>query len=1055
MSSPHRLLLASAGTGKTWQLTTHYLNLVLRGVEPERILATTFTRKAAGEILGRVLERLAEAAQDEAAAQTLGADVGLPDLNARACRTRLVELAQSLHHFRIQTLDAWFAHIGRLFASELGLPPDWRIGDEAEERRVRSDALVDSLSDGDDGEWLVLLRALASGEGDLRVHAALLDHVRTGSNVADGIPDEAWNVPTVPADVADGVFGEALNALELAELPTNAKGKVNGHWDRARLGLLEVLRAGDWIKLLKNGFVRYGPDPLPYHKLEYSDELLAIFDVVMRRGRHHVMAGVAGRNAALRDLLARFRTVHARHQWDSRTLRFDDVGAALARSSDDGFELNPIELAFRLDARIGHLLLDEFQDTAPVQWTVLRPLVENITAEGDGERTFFCVGDEKQSIYGFRGGEPRLLASLPEELGLVGEPQDMSRRSATVVLETINQLFAKVDRLSTLGESEPLRLAAEEFAGRFREHTAFDATAPGAAYLWQAPQPADPSDGDDGDTDGDIDEDGRKLRDAEQALAFAVDHVAALHAATPHARIGVLFRRNTLLAKFVRALELRGVPASGEGGSSLTDAAPVLAAIAALHLADHPSDSAAAHHVATSCLADVIGMPPKPDRAQAEAVARQVRRRYAEEGPGALLASWATAVRASQDAYGLQRFEQVIDLAYEVAPSVMGRPSALVRRIRDAKHEDLRPGAVRAMTIHKSKGLEFDAVVLPELSFELLGMAPNLLIARPRSTEPVTAVSTYVAKEILAHSEELTALNTETRRREAVDDLCVLYVALTRARHRIDMILPAKMPKLCYGQLLLDAFATEDPDDSGLLWKHPDSADAWMPSASQSDEVPEPRPEPELKLGAGRGRRHRARRTASGQKGSRVRRGADLLQRYGQDARRRGTLVHRLMAQVEWLEAFDLGDDVLLAHLRDEDPDASAGAQNEALTLFRDALAMPGIQDLLTRGDSSAEDLEVRNERNFHESVAGEDGDALWTGAMDRVVIRRKDGRIVSADIIDHKTDDPAGGLEPLIEQYRSQMESYRAVLAHQLDLDPDCIRCRLAFLRVGEVRDV
>ena len=87
MSAPaHQLILASAGTGKTYQLTNQLLRLLFREVEPERILATTFTRKAAGEILERALERLVEGAEEPAKLKELSAALELPDLTADRCR---------------------------------------------------------------------------------------------------------------------------------------------------------------------------------------------------------------------------------------------------------------------------------------------------------------------------------------------------------------------------------------------------------------------------------------------------------------------------------------------------------------------------------------------------------------------------------------------------------------------------------------------------------------------------------------------------------------------------------------------------------------------------------------------------------------------------------------------------------------------------------------------------------------------------------------------------------------------------------------------------------
>ncbi|MGE3777970.1 MAG: UvrD-helicase domain-containing protein, partial [Pirellulaceae bacterium] len=100
----HRVIRASAGTGKTFQLSLRYLQLLLQGVPPEQILATTFTRKAAGEILQRIVVRLAQAALDPLHSDELARFLNMPDLGCDACLAALHHLLRNLHRLRIGTL---------------------------------------------------------------------------------------------------------------------------------------------------------------------------------------------------------------------------------------------------------------------------------------------------------------------------------------------------------------------------------------------------------------------------------------------------------------------------------------------------------------------------------------------------------------------------------------------------------------------------------------------------------------------------------------------------------------------------------------------------------------------------------------------------------------------------------------------------------------------------------------------------------------------------------------------------------------------------------------
>jgi ATP-dependent helicase/nuclease subunit A len=123
MTFGHVMIRASAGTGKTYQLSNRYLGLVASGVPPEAILASTFTRKAAGEILDRVLVRLADAALNEVACRDLADALGDMSLKPARALDVLAHLVKQLHRLRISTLDSVFAQMATSFSLELGLPP--------------------------------------------------------------------------------------------------------------------------------------------------------------------------------------------------------------------------------------------------------------------------------------------------------------------------------------------------------------------------------------------------------------------------------------------------------------------------------------------------------------------------------------------------------------------------------------------------------------------------------------------------------------------------------------------------------------------------------------------------------------------------------------------------------------------------------------------------------------------------------------------------------------------------------------------------------------------
>ena len=223
MSQPEFLNLiirASAGTGKTFQLSNRYLGLLSCGVTGEQILASTFTRKAAGEILDRVVLRLAEAASDSAQSQQLADFVGDQTLSRERCLVLLKTLMQQLHRLRVGTLDSFFGQIARSFSLDLGLPPGWRIVEELDDAALRSEAIETVLQREDPQDLRTLLNLLTKGEAVRGVSQLVRNTVDSLYALFQETDREAWfNLPRHKGlkenELADAL--EDLRTVELAE----------------------------------------------------------------------------------------------------------------------------------------------------------------------------------------------------------------------------------------------------------------------------------------------------------------------------------------------------------------------------------------------------------------------------------------------------------------------------------------------------------------------------------------------------------------------------------------------------------------------------------------------------------------------------------------------------------------------------------------------------------------------------------------------------------------------------------------------------------------------
>lgn len=1035
--SPHRLIHASAGTGKTWQLSGRFLELLAEGVEPRRILATTFTRKAAGEILDRVLERLALACVDEEKREQLGDQLGRA-LSAAEARALLARLTRRLGELRVRTLDAFFVHLAKLFALELGLPPDWNIVEEAEDRALQREAVARTLARTARLELLGLLRGLQQADASRSVERVLLSEVRQARNAFLDSRSEAWRRIEPVSGSTPQEIAAALGRLLGVDLPRTSKGEIDKNWLKELTGLVERVRSGDWRAFVAKGLGKKVLDgETSYQRQEIPAEMLEDLELLARQAAHELVNEIALFNAAALGWLQRFEESYEELKAEEGAYRFEDLPKAL-HPRDESQLGNREQIWFRLDGKLDHLLLDEFQDTAPVQWRILEQLASEILADGTGTRSFFCVGDLKQSIYGWREAEPRLLKRMHERYPvLVPEKLCKSYRSAHVVLDTVRRTFEGIGLNPAFDKPERVQ-AAREFQDDFDAHVpAFDL--PGAAFLVEAPRA-------EGEEESQL-----------AVLKLAARRARAIADEAPHGTIGILVRRNELIARLIFLLRDEGLRASGEGGNPLTDSMAVLHFLSLLHLSDHPGDSAAAFHVATSPLAPLAGLAPASFREQQEEVARVTRRRLALEGYGAFAGSFLGAVDGGYGAWDRRRFRQLVDLALAHDERADLRADRFVDHVRVTRVEDPAAARVQVMTVHSAKGLEFDAVILPELDVRFALRESELLSSRPDPGGLLTTVSHARSEAVCRLSPLLSELWSERAGRELREALCLLYVAMTRARHRLDLLVQHQQDPSKTGHdfagILRAALGRGPADAHGILWEHAENSALWMPAPKAEVRAARRAAPVAGPFRASAAARELPHRTPSAAEGGGEVGTAELLRAPRSKTRLAGQLVHRWLSALEWLEDFRASDAELLALGRVLTTDGEL--LRATLAELRGYLSRPATRAELTLGSTPRHERTLWRERPFALVLDEPDGTrALWSGAFDRVVLHGRPGAWTKAVVTDFKTDrvTPAE-LDARLAFYRPQLEAYRRVLARITGLDESAIEARLLFLRADLVR--
>ena len=467
---------ACAGAGKTWMLVSRMLRALLEGAQPQEILAITFTKKAAGEMRQRLQEWLHEfSSADDASLRAALLQRGLTsaptDAQLLALRGLHAQLLASGRPVQIRTFHSWFAALLRsaplAVLDGLGLPTQYELLENdalavaqvwrrfqtriAQEPAAKADYLEAVATFGRHQTHKALQAALAK-----RTEFALADR--------EGVVD---------ASVAPfGALYPDFAGLDMPLQRLQQDGAQQLLWDAARaLGassLVSCSKQGSALEAaLTSGDLGAQFDALLTQKGEprkFSEKLAGLETVRatqamlidIRTAQHQHLAWQHQQRMArlTRGLLADYAALKRERGWIDMG---DLEQAALALMSD-------IELSGwvqqRLDARVRHLLIDEFQDTNPLQWQALSSWLSSYAGAGDAP-SVFIVGDPKQSIYRFRRAEPQVFRAAKEFVvqGLGGEllSCDHTRRNAQAIIGLVN---------AVMGEAQE----AQEFDG-FRAHS--------------------------------------------------------------------------------------------------------------------------------------------------------------------------------------------------------------------------------------------------------------------------------------------------------------------------------------------------------------------------------------------------------------------------------------------------------------------------------------------------------------------------------------------------------------------------------------------------------
>ncbi|MFN4140778.1 double-strand break repair helicase AddA [Aestuariivirga sp.] len=1052
---------ANAGSGKTHVLVDRVVRLMLGGTEPSRIMCLTFTKAAAAEMANRLFERLSKwIALDDAALAMKLAELGSPGADAalleraRQLFTRALETPGGL---KIQTIHAFCERVLQLFPVEAGIVPHFTMLDDREAagllQRARNAVLTTAKADGSSplGSSLLDIASRVSAEDFDRLLTQLLAKRASLRQLFDeeaGLA-RAESLLRQHLSLEQGLTRENLQArlacdvkryLALAELLDGGSKS-----EKETAALIRRACAAEGVSLLdlKSVLLTDKEEIRKSVANKTTHDKHAWIDALVKPDQHrlHEALGLMGDLECLSATLSALRLggaivkafeeeKRARGAYD-----FDDLiiktGELLRERPDAAWVL------YKLDGGIEHLLVDEAQDTSPMQWEIVRSLTDEFFAgegrHGRKSRTLFVVGDRKQSIYSFQGADPGVFERVREQVKAEVEAAgqefrsvdfSVSFRSAPRILEAVDLVFAR--------QSEA-RKGLDGAREQDWHHEANRREAEGTVEIWPLHEPEEKEEPNPWQAPVDREPARSPRRRLAKELATTIKGwlgrrvLAARNRAVEPGDILILVRsRNSFFDAMIRALWNEHVPVAGADRLKLGENIAVLDLLALSQFALMPEDD---HALACILKSPILAAPLSEEELMAVAAGRgglslwqslgqRAEKPYADavrllspliaEAPRARPFEFLSGVLAKSRLRFLSRLgseandalDALLDRALDYEEAHGTSLAGFVNWFQAGEIEIKRnmeqgSGEVRVMTVHGAKGLEAPIVILPDTAGGHESKRSDLLLMLEggdgHAKVPLWPVprlkSAKVAKQLKAAQKDVEI--AEYRR--------LLYVAMTRACDELYVCgyrgEREAMEHCWYNTVLAALKAGMTPIEGGRGWRS-GAAPSWADDAAASSG---PGPSPDWPAWIGRGLEEAA-IAAAEQNQPRRRSGAGV---------ERGILIHRILQHLP-----DLAEAERAAHV--EAAVKRAGADPALASQLLGLIADPVLAEILSSDGHSEASLIAQGPEGKPERRR-----------IDRLVITPS-GILVADYKTDREVPDTPEQCNP---EYLMQMAAYRDAL--------------------------
>ncbi len=822
------VVTAGAGSGKTTVLVGRYLNLIAAGAPVDSVVAITFTRKAAAEMSARVREQAEKRVND-------------PDLDPQA-RAHLRRALQDLSAARIGTIHSLCGDIVRANAAVCGLDPSFSVLDEIESKLVFRRAFERALNrwpTEQDPHYEAVIAVLGAYK------PSQIEKALTAENLAQ-MPD------ALDEDLTEAQLAERLGAAYKAEVQLLLGELLRSDEVRAVDGytLPSGVKGADSDKLV----MRYHEMRHALSQLRQSASVETFWQCFTSLtsscnvGSKTVWPDVEEAKTVARALVSRVKQVGERlsaDPTDSQVVRWFVGWRALARRvrqvyqeakrRQNVLDFNDLEryaarvladdaVAERYQQQFRQVMVDEFQDTSTAQWEIIRRI-----APPERAGSLFIVGDPKQSIYGFRGADHRVFVSaqtLVKSLSLGGRvvALNTSYRTHAALVETLNTLFAAV-------MPAPPEASPEAGYVPFEALRAHRDVPPAALAPHLRVQMLDVK----------LHQDSGAIKDKDEGRLHEAAHIARTIAemvqqgAVSYGKVALLLRSRTHMKVYEQALKNAGIPFITYAGGGyfnqpeVQDVLSVLkalyntrddlalaaalrsplfnlsdAALYALRRADKSADRPALWQALTGApLPEGLSSDDHAAALFARTVLTELQTRTRRVRVASILVELiertgylAVLESMSDGRQARANVQKLLELAENTGVVTLSRFNQYIqqRSADDAREAEvvLEAGdVVQIMTIHASKGLEFEVVFLPDSSDEGSSKSVPKVLPHPLVGLAVALPEKDSKKPDLFPFDGLRQLEQE---RETAEALRVFYVAATRAKDLLIVTGAARSP---------------------------------------------------------------------------------------------------------------------------------------------------------------------------------------------------------------------------------------------------------------------